>query len=81
MIKQEAWMIWAKKPDDTLVKAQSQQLKIQSRLDAEKAREAWLEPKVEEPDETVVRHRKVDPCRKILSSCSLGRSSERVQPC
>ena len=36
-MKQEAWLKWAKKPDDTLLKAQNQQLKAESRKAANEA--------------------------------------------
>ena len=58
-MKQEAWLKWAKKPDDTLLKTQYQQLKAQSRKAADEAREVWWEAKAEEAEklhEAAVRH-------------------------
>ena len=39
MMKQKAWLKWAKKPDDTLLKAQYQKLKAESRKTADEAHE------------------------------------------
>ena len=58
-MKQEAWLRWVKKPGDTILKAQYQQLKTQSRKAADEAREAWWEAKAEEAErlhEAAVRH-------------------------
>ena len=48
-----------KKPDDTVLKVQYQQLKAQSRKAADEAREVWWEDKAEEAErlhEAAVRH-------------------------
>ena len=58
-MKQVAWMRWAKKPGDALLKVQYQHLKAQSRKVADDAREAWWEAKAEEAEklhEAAVRH-------------------------
>ena len=58
-MKQEAWLRWARKPGDVLLKAQYQQLKAQSRKAADEAHEAWWENKAEEAEklhEAAVRH-------------------------
>ena len=58
-MKQEAWMRWAKKPGDALLKVWYQHLKAQSRKVADEAREAWWEAKTEEAEklhEAAVRH-------------------------
>ena len=58
-MKQEAWMRWAKKPGDTLLKVRHQHLKAQSRKVADEVRETWWEAKTEEAEklhEAAVRH-------------------------
>ena len=49
-MKQEAWLKWAKKPDDSLLKAQYQQLKAESRKAANEACELGWEAKAEEAE-------------------------------
>ena len=82
-MKQEAWMRWAKKPGDTLLKVQYQQLKVQSRKVADEAREAWREAKAEEAEklyEAAVRHGRGGSLLKDLRLAQWGRSLVRVQP-
>ena len=49
--KQDAWMRWIKSPNNCEIKEAYQNLKVQSRKCADKAREEWLETKAVEAEE------------------------------
>ena len=90
-MRQEAWLKWAKKPDDTSLKVHYQRLKHKSRKAAVEACEQWWEAKAEEAEklhvaavrnnsgESLVRDLKLSQWRQKLRGSRAIHDSSRWQ--